>query len=600
MSTVSSRLATSVCYVLLSSVAVAFGQSSTRVDERVVVTATATGVPFEHVTRSVDVITREQIERLPARSIADVLRLVAGVDVRARGERGVQTDFSLRGAAFGQTLVLVDGQRINDAQSGHHNGDIPVPLDQVERIEILQGAGSSLHGADAFGGTINVITRTSTGRPSVRVGGGQYGSFDAAASATVMTGSIRHALAVQTDHSDGFMFARDFDVTTVGIRSTLAPRSHAFAAFTRKAFGANGFYGASPSKEWTSQLLTGADHALTLPGQWQLSMAGTYRRHGDRFLWDVRQPGVSENSHRTQAVTGSVRASRELSAALRLTVGTEAGGDWIRSNNLGDRAFGRAALFAEAQWHPSATVTIVPSARIDHYSRFGSATSPSLSAGWWVTPRLKVRGAVGRAFRVPTFTELYYTDPVHQAAADLTPERSLAIEGGIDWLPASGWLARATLFGRRDRNVIDWVRPSTLVKWQTTNVRQVSTQGLELSGQRSFGGTRGALLGVQYVGLTSDPQGLDVLSKYLLEYAKHAVVGSGSVVLPFGVSWGQRVEYRARYDGQHYWLAETRLARRVKRVELYVEASNILNERYQEIAGIVAAPRWLRTGITVR
>src|SRR6185295_20268679 len=110
-------------------------------------------------TRTITVITREQIARLPVHSIADILRLAASVDVRARGERGVQTDFAVRGANFGQMLVLVDGVRLNDAQSGHHNGDIPVPLDAVERIEILQGPGSAIFGADAFGGTVNVITR---------------------------------------------------------------------------------------------------------------------------------------------------------------------------------------------------------------------------------------------------------------------------------------------------------------------------------------------------------------------------------------------------------------------------------------------------------
>lgn len=601
MQTHLSRIGTLVLCFLLNITAPAFaGQSSTTVDEHVIVTATATGVPFEQVTRSVEVITREQIERLPARSIADVLRLAAGVDVRSRGARGVQTDFSLRGAAFGQTLVLVDGQRINDAQSGHHNGDIPVALEQVERIEILQGAGSSLHGADAFGGTINVITRTTTGSPTARLGGGQYGSVDAAAAATVETGSMQHALAVEIDHSDGFMFARDFDVATVGVRTALGPRTRVFAGFTRKAFGADGFYGPSPSKEWTNQLLTGADHTLTLPGAWQMTLAGTYRTHGDRFLYDVRKPGVSENTHRTNAIAGTVRATRAIRSDLRLSFGAEAGGDWIRSSNLGDRSFGRESAFAEVQWRPTETLTVVPAARVDHYSRFGSATSPSLSAGWWVAPTIKIRGAVGRAFRVPTFTELYYTDPNNQGSPDLVPERSLATEAGVDWLPAPGWMARATVFNRHDRDVIDWVRPSALVKWETTNVRRLKTTGVDVGGQRSFGGEKGALLGVQYVWLRSNPEGLDLLSKYLLEYSRHALVGSGSVVLPFGVSWGQRVEYRARYDGQTYWLAETRLSRRVGRLELYVEATNLLNQSYQEIAGVTGSPRWIRAGVSVR
>ena len=97
--------------------------------QTVVVTAAARPVELGSVTRTLTVITRQQIDALPVHSIADVLRLASSIDVRARGERGVQTDFALRGATFGQMLVLVDGVRLNDAQSGHHNGDIPVPLD---------------------------------------------------------------------------------------------------------------------------------------------------------------------------------------------------------------------------------------------------------------------------------------------------------------------------------------------------------------------------------------------------------------------------------------------------------------------------------------
>ena len=122
-------------------------------------TAAVTPVELGTASRTLTVITRDQIEAMPAVSVADVLRMAASVDVRARGERGVQSDFAVRGAGFGQMLMLVDGVRLNDVQSGHHNGDIPVPLDAVERIEVLYGPGASLFGADAVGGTVNVITR---------------------------------------------------------------------------------------------------------------------------------------------------------------------------------------------------------------------------------------------------------------------------------------------------------------------------------------------------------------------------------------------------------------------------------------------------------
>ena len=133
-----------LAFAVLSCASRATAQSTFSQD--VVVTAAATPVQFGTVTRTLTVITREQVAQLPAHSIADVLRVVGAVDVRARGERGVQTDFAVRGANFGQMLVLVDGMRLNDAQSGHHNGDIPVPLDAIERIEVLHGPGSARGG----------------------------------------------------------------------------------------------------------------------------------------------------------------------------------------------------------------------------------------------------------------------------------------------------------------------------------------------------------------------------------------------------------------------------------------------------------------------
>ena len=182
----------------------------------VVVTAAATPVELGTVTRTLTVITREQIARMPVHSIADVLRLTASVDVRARGERGVQSDFAVRGATFGQMLVLVDGVRLNDAQSGHHNGDIPVPLEAVERIEILHGPGSSLFGADAFGGTVNVITRRETPASGV-LETGSFGLVRGEGQVGGTRGDVREMLAASVDRSHGFMFDRGF--TTAGATS---------------------------------------------------------------------------------------------------------------------------------------------------------------------------------------------------------------------------------------------------------------------------------------------------------------------------------------------------------------------------------------------
>lgn len=429
------------------------GQDAIR--ETVVVTAAATPVPLGSVTRALTILTRDDIAQLPARSVADVLRLVASVDVRARGERGVQSDFAIRGANFGQTLVLVDGVRLNDAQTGHHNGDIPVPLDAIERIEVLQGPGSSLFGADAFGGTINVITRRDVAPASASLEVGSFDLVGGRGQAGFSSGGVRQILAASAARSSGFMFARDFTTATVSSRTSIGERSGLFASYLWSDFGANGFYGPSPSHEWTNQALVAADHRFGDRAGWMVLGNASYRTHGDRFLWDVRRPGVSENRHRTHATIGTLKTSRRLGESSVVTVGAEGGADWIRSSNLGDRASTRLSGFGEWRRRLGAQVQLDASARVERFTEFGVAGSPSVGAAWWPSSAVRLRTSAGRAFRVPTFTERYYSDPAHLARADLRPETAWAGEGGVDLFANRGWVLSATAFSRFEQNVID-------------------------------------------------------------------------------------------------------------------------------------------------
>jgi iron complex outermembrane receptor protein len=275
------------------------------------------------VTRTLTVITREQIDALPAHSIADVLRLVASVDVRARGVRGVQTDFAIRGANFGQMLVLVDGVRTNDVQSGHHNGDIPVALDDVERIEILHGAGSALFGADAFGGTVNVITRQRIDHPTLLVQGGSFGLASGRGAAGFERGSLHQTMAVSTERSSGFIYDRDYASVIARTRTSIGANSSISIAFLRKEFGANNFYGGNaPSREWTNQTLIAGDHQFETSAGWALRARGSYRTHGDHFIFNQENPALSDNRHRTHAVLGELTASRRVGTGS-VTIGTE-------------------------------------------------------------------------------------------------------------------------------------------------------------------------------------------------------------------------------------------------------------------------------------
>lgn len=561
----------------------------------VVVTATATPVPASTVGRTVISFSRAELEQLGLSSLIDGLRLLPGVDVKARGSHQVQTDFSLRGATFGQTLVLLDGVRLNNAQSGHHNGEMPASLASVDRIEIVMGPGSAVHGADALGGTIQVITR----RDRHQTGELTFGDFRTASVQASVSGRWLPAQWTVTgwgSRSDGFMFDRDWALGGGALRAPLSSRVTIDVRHQRRAFGANGFYGNSPSKEWTDGTVASVQTSLLSDDVWHVQARGAYRNHGDRFRWDINRPGFAENTHRTQAADVDATAGRTLGRQTRVTLGAGGGGDWIDSSNLGARTLSRAYGFVEVLATPTSTLSLQSALRVDRYSTFGTAWSPSVSASLQLSPAVRLRASGARAFRVPTYTERYYSDPAHLARPDLQPERGWSLDGGVD-VVSGRWTVSASPFVRWDEDVIDWTRQSTADRWMTTNVRDVTTRGVEgaVTGRWSR-----ALVRAHVSWLGVDAPALTVLSKYVLDYAPRS--GGLSVSVPVGAGWqvAANVEGRDRVDGQQYALVGARVTRTVGRVQVFAEGNNLLDERYREIAGVPMPGRWLTAGISVR
>ena len=598
----SPRLLLSVLIIAAATALPAAAQGLPPYRQTVVVTAATTPVEMGTVTRMLTVITREQIDALPAHSIADVLRLAASVDVRARGVRGMQTDFAVRGANFGQMLVLVDGVRLNDAQSGHHNGDIPVALDEVERIEVLHGPGSALFGADAFGGTVNVITRRTIEQPAVMAQGGSFGLASGRAAAGFERGSWHQTFGVSTERSSGFMYDRDYASVIARARTSVGSDSNLSIAFLRKEFGANNFYGGNaPSREWTNQALIAGDRRLGAAAGWAFTARGSYRTHGDRFIFNQENPRLSDNRHRTHAMLGELAAFRRVGNAS-IAIGVETGGDWIRSTNLGDHELGRVSAFGEWRHEISRRLQVDAALRVDRYSQFGASWNPSAGIGWWPADAVRVRASAARAFRVPTFTERYYSDPANLARAEVGPETAWAGEGGADLFLRGGWMLQATVFGRADSDVIDWLRPTTADRWRTYNVRDVDTLGFELGAHKTF--ARGAFVSAQFTGIDLDAAAVTELSKYVLDYAPRSFTAAGLLPLPAKFHVAPRVEYRRRSrpaGTTDYVLLDARVGRRMTRqVDVFIEGSNLLDEEYQEIAGVRMPGATVAVGLALR
>ncbi len=567
-------------------------------DEKVIVTAHANPVPFENLSRTVTVLTREDIRNLPVHSIADILALTTSVDMHSRSPFGLQTDMSIRGSAFSQVLVLVDGVRINDSQTGHHNADFPVQMQDIERIEVLLGPGSSIYGADAFGGIVNIITRRDADPARASVSVGQDGFVDGSFSTGFQKGNLRQSISASGNRSSGFQYDRDFRSIAVSGRTSFGNNTSLFASHVNKEFGASGFYGPAPSREWTNQTLVSFERSWTGRSDAKTVFQTYYRTHGDRFLYDQRTPELFESHHRTHATGATIKTNRKLTDAASITLGGEAGGDWITSTTLGDHSFGRTSLFSEFQWLFGKSAAIYPGLRFDYYTNFGSAANPSLSGSWWIVPRIRLRSSVGRAFRIPTFTELYYRDPNNEASSSLKPESSWSAELGADFIPAKNWLGSLTVYSRQEHNVIDWIRSSTAEKWRTANIRRLHTSGAEIGIERTVG-SRGRV-GIQYSRISMDAGRIDYISKYVLDYARDSWSASTSLPIPLKLGYQQTLSYKRRADGRSYWLLDGRLERNFPRFTAAIDFMNLLNSQYQEVKGVEMPGRWFGVSLRTR
>ena len=284
-----------------------------------------------------------------------------------------------------------------------------------------------------------------------------------------------------------------------------------------------------------------------------------------------------------------------MGAATQLSLGGSAGRDAIDSTSLGERTFSRVGGVVELRQAVGSRLVVQPGVRVDSYSRFGTAWSPAIAASGWIVPSLRWRTATGHSFRIPTYTELYYQDPNHKASDDLAPERAWSTDVGIDAY-AHGWTASATVFGRWDADVIDWVRAVPTERWHTTNIRDVDTKGIELAVTRHIGA---ALWAVRYTGQQADAPTLALLSKYVLDYAPHALSLSGATTW-HRLDLGSHVTYTRRADRREYWVTDLRVAHPVGRAEVYVDVANAFDQAYQEVKGVDMPGRWVKVGLRLR
>ena len=566
--------------------------------ESVVVTGTFGPVPVNEIDRSVSVIDTRETSLL-YNHWSDYLKLNPSIDLQQRAPDGVQADLSIRGSTFAQTLVLLNGLRMNDVQSSHHDMDLPLPSDSLQQIEILRGAGSTFYGSDAVGGTINFIT----GPPrysELRAGSaiGNFGTNQESASAAFVGAKLDEQLSVARDFSSGFRPDRDYRSLTLfsssGAQTSLG-RTLVMLGLGDKPFGADQFYGNFNSWERTKSWFAALKQDLGNRTEFDLG----YRRHTDEFVLFRDKPSIYENNHIDESWQSALRRKESLGQNSTLFYGGEGFHESIVSNNLGTHARSYGAMYADYDMRALRRFSLSLGAREEIFDTGDTEFAPSIAAGYWIKPSWKLKASASRAFRLPTYTDLYYSDPGNLGDPNLKPETAWSYESGLLWDRGGRYKAEVTVFERRERNDIDYLRSVTSNgPYRATNVNSINFTGVETS----FGIRlpQHQQIDLSYTGLYGMQQALNGLqSRYLFNYPADDAVVAWQGILPGKVVARSRIGVISRYKSDPYGVWDADFGREFQHVAAHLAFANLTGTQYEEVQGVVMPGRSVIFGMDI-
>jgi len=579
------------------------GQEKSTDIETIEIQGKLISIPYKIANQNITVITREEIENSPAKSIDEILQQIPGMDIRRRGANGVQSDLGFRGSSFEQVLLLLNGIRMNDSQTGHNSMNLPIDLDDVERIEVIKGPGARRFGQNAFAGVINVITKTHIEkRVKISAEGGDYESYGFGLNAQLGNEKFSNALQANSNSSQGYMHNTDYEIRNVFYQSKLNIKDGDLrlqAGFSEKKFGANGFYSspkATEQYEETQASVVSLAHQQTF-GKLKLHSNIYWRRGQDMYLFNREKPEIYRNMHIGNNVGGEVNSSYQW--ALGTTgVGVELRKEFLASNNLGEQNRFVTQVFFEHHFSLlDKKLNISPGISWANYSKEGNFFYPGLDVGYNFNPSNKIYGNISRVSRVPSFTDLFYVSKTEVGNINLQPENAVSAEVGYQF-QNKNVLAKISGFLRNSSNSIDWIKNSLNdPTWYAQNVGNINIKGIELELNHKILSWLKYTAGYTY--LDNEFKASDeFVSRYVLENLKHQFIAK--LETRFLKNFTNEVVYRnnERENLGSYNLLDEKLSFVKNDFSVYVLINNLTNTSYTETFGVEMPKRWFHIGFS--
>jgi vitamin B12 transporter len=428
--------------------------------KEVVVTATKTEKEPQDITQSVTVITADDIQKSGALTASDVIERTAGVQVNSNGPLGSTNSINIRGANYEQVLVLLDGRRLNSASAGGFDmADLPVPLDEIEKIEIVRGPSSALYGADAVGGVVNIITKKPAGSSTTVSGqAGSHGYESLTLSNSNRIDKFYYTLSAGKEKSDGFRTNSDLDQGTAGAKLgyDISPDSSLeFASdWIGKEIGVPGStdFLTPQAREWDRNLGSSLTYKTKFSKELDLKL--NLYQNRDKLIYMASAASIYKStSTGMEAQTNWLVGSRNL-----VTFGVEARQDHADISDAGEHTASLWGAYLQDEISLGDRTIVVVGGRNDDHSVYGDKFSPKVSARY-ISPGTAtiIRASAGQAYRAPTLNELFFIDAFGDSGnRALKPETATEYEGGIEQPFGKGNSVKITGFERRITNLIEW------------------------------------------------------------------------------------------------------------------------------------------------
>ena len=616
--------------------------------EEVEVTGSRVPLTVSQAARIVTVLDREAIAAAPVQSINDLLKYAAGVDVRQRGDMGVQTDISIRGGTFDQITILLNGINICDPQTGHNATDFPVELSEIERIEVLEGPAGRVYGTSSLVGAINIVTRTAKDSGAeVFADGGSYGYFKGGAIVSHVKNGLSNQVSGSYSRSDGFSRSKagnlnaDFKYARLFYQGRyendqVDVRWH--AGFTNKDYGANTFYSTLSDEQFEHvRKYYTAVQAETKGDVYHFKPSVYWNRSDDRFEFYRGMPEKSPFNYHQTDVYG-VNLNNYIQTFLGKTAfGAEFRNEGVRSTSLGEplnspiKVPGADADFTlglnrtNLSFHLEHNIVLrrfTLSAGVIAVKNTGNEMKfrfyPGVDASYQFARDWKVYVSYNTSLRMPTFTELYYSVGGHKADKYLKPEEMQAVEVGVKYL-RPGIRGTLSLYRYHGTDMIDWIKDISQgddAPWQSVNHAVINTMGAEASVLVDIRELmqRDAFVrsvNVSYSYIDQDKETTPNLqSKYALEYLRHKFVAQANFriwkLLEMNVSyrWQDRMGNYQKGNSmvpyEPYSLVDARFTWNASQYKIYVEGNNLLNKTYYDHGNIPQPGIWVRAGASYR